>query len=363
MAPAAVGGLERVVEALASGHRARGHQVSVIATVGRSGDAHPVVVGLREAGLTVHTVVAPSRAYRAELGSLRRVLADPAPAVLHTHGYRSDVLGWWAGRSTGTPVVSTVHGFTGGSVKNRVFEAVQVRVLRRVRRVVAVSELLAHRLRAQGVPGDSLQVIRNAVPATASVLDRHEARRVLGLPERGQVIGWVGRLSPEKGPDTLVDAVARLDPAVRVSLIGDGPLRVRLEEETHRRADRERFRFHGHVPDAGSLLRAFDVVVLSSRTEGTPITLLEAIRARVPVVATSVGGIPEVVSSLEARLVAAEDASGLAAAVEQTLCDPVATAERVNHAFRRLTREGDPERWLTAYEDVYRTALEERTRA
>jgi glycosyltransferase involved in cell wall biosynthesis len=109
------------------------------------------------------------------------------------------------------------------------------------------------------------------------------------------------------------------------------------------------------VPDAGQLFSAFDGFVLSSRTEGTPIVLFEAMRARTPIVATSVGGVPDVVSSNEAILVPPEDPAALAAALDRLVADPAAAQLRAQEAYRRLLAERNLDSWIRQHEVLYRT--------
>ena len=191
---------------------------------------------------------------------------------------------------TGIPLATTVHGFTGGGARNQVYEAMQRLALRRFDAVVAVSEPLARQLRVT-VPGDRVRTIRNAWSPAEPPLPRAEARARLGIGEGELVAGWVGRLSPEKGADVLLYALPTL-PALHVSFLGDGADEAFLRGRAARLGVADRVRWHGAVPGAAALYAAFDVFVLSSRTEGTPIALFEAIAAGVPVVATRVGGVP-----------------------------------------------------------------------
>src|SRR6185503_10335621 len=150
----------------------------------------------------------------------------------------------------------------------------------------------ARLLSESGVPPDRIRLMPNAWSGEAP-LPREVAREKLGLPQNGWIIGWVGRLSGEKGPDVMLRAFRRLPPEAQLSVVGDGPLRTSLEGEARAENLGDRVRWHGSVPDAGRLMTAFDAVALSSRTEGTPMTVLEAMAAGVPVVATSVGGVPD----------------------------------------------------------------------
>ncbi|HEX8246508.1 MAG TPA: glycosyltransferase, partial [Longimicrobium sp.] len=309
-APAAYGGLERVVEALAAGQAARGHAVHLVAIVDPG--AEPALLdAARRAGVQVHAVAPPRRGYRRERAEVRALLARIRPHVVHTHGYRADVLHGGLARSLGMATVSTVHGFTGGDWKNRVYESLQRRALRRFGAVVAVSAPMARQL-----AGAPVTVIRNAWSPAAPALGRRQAREGLGIEDGTFAIGWVGRLSHEKGADVLIAALPHLAGLpYRAVVVGDGPERDAVARCAAELGVAERVDWRGAMPQAGRWMPAFDAFVLSSRTEGTPVTLLEAMAAGVPVVAASVGGVPDAVSSAEALLVPPEDPRALAAAV------------------------------------------------
>src|SRR5262249_403741 len=148
-----------------------------------------------------------------------------------------------------------------------------------------------------GISRDRLSCVPNAFSPRTGPIDRSVARRELSLDQGDLVAGWIGRLSAEKGPDILVDALAD-DACPRrliVAVIGEGPERLHLEQRAAQLNVADRLRFCGALPDAARLFPAFDLVTISSRTEGTPMVLLEAMASSTPVVATRVGGIPDVV--------------------------------------------------------------------
>jgi len=351
-----VGGLPRVVEALALGQRRQGHDVYVAAVQGPEADEdHPMLRNLRDGDVNVVPVVVPNRGYRQEYRQIGDLCRRLWPHLVHTHGYRPDLIGGTAARRLGVPVVTTIHGFTGGGLKNRFYEALQRRSLRRFDAVCAVSRRLARDLAWDGVPAERIRVVPNGWNGEPAPLDRAAARRALGITGDQFQIGWVGRLSLEKGPDTLIEALGRLGhiPYV-VSFLGDGPERMRLERITSASPLAWRVRWHGTVPDAGRLLAAFDALILSSRTEGMPIVLFEAMAAGVPVIATDVGGVPEVVTPREAILVPPDDSDALALAIEAVYHDRAAAANRAAAARRRLYEEFDLSRTLELYEALYR---------
>jgi glycosyltransferase involved in cell wall biosynthesis len=192
-------------------------------------------------------------------------------------------------------------------------------------------------------------------------LSRSAARAALGLPASGPIVGWVGRLTPEKGCDIFLEALGLLDRSgFHVSIVGSGPQRPELDAITRRLGLTSKLTWHGEIASAGRLLEAFDLLVMSSRTEGTPMVLFEAIQAGAGVVVTSVGGIPDVVSTDEALLVAPESPQHLADAISRALADPAATATRMARARARIDAEFSLQRWVEHYTLVYERVLSDR---
>lgn len=353
VAPEPVGGVQTVVHALATGHVRRGHTVRVVAVLARGEEHHPLLRRLVGTGVEVHPVFLEGRSYLQERRIIRDLCGRYRPDVVHTHGYRTDVLSSGVARRLRIPTVTTVHGFTGGDLKNRAYEWLQCRAFRGIDAVVAVSRPMVPRLRRAGIRPDLIHVVPNAYSRVPS-LGRAEARRRLGIRGGEFHVGWVGRLSREKGPDLLVEALALLpDTCVRASFLGDGGEKGRLAARARELGVDGSIHWRGVVEDAGSILSAFDVLVLSSRTEGTPMVLLEAMGAGVPTIVTRVGGVPDVVTGAESVLVPPESPAALARAIEAVRADPVASAERVRSARARLLSRFDSETWLARYEAVY----------
>lgn len=353
-APAAVGGLESVVEALAGGHARVGHAVHVVAVVGHADPEPGMVRGLRLAGAEVHLLRLGSRQYLAERAFVGRLCRELVPDVVHTHGFRSDVIDGGVARGLGISTVTTVHGFTRNAGRGSVYEWLQRKSHSRFDAVVAVSEAQTRELRAAGVPAARLVVLRNAWAGSGERLSRDEARAALAVPVGQLNIGWVGRLSPEKGTDVFLEAIARCsDGRVHASIIGDGPLRSVLEAQARSLGIADRIRFCGQLANAAQYFTGFDLFVMSSRTEGAPIVLFEAMAAEVPVIATAVGGIPEIAGSGEATLVDSDDPAALAQGIMDALAQPDRLREQTRAALQTLRSEFASDRWLAAYESLY----------
>jgi len=361
--PGRFGGLETVVRQLSTGLHRRGHAVRVLCRLdmGVDPDEHPLVRALGRSGVDVQAFSLPHRAYlagRREVTSrLRAFEAD----VVHTHGYHADVIGALAARAASVPRVATAHGFTGGGWKNRLFEALQRRSYGSAAAVIAVSEPLAERLSRDSRISDLVTCLPNAWARSTNRPDREAARRELGLSPDAVVVGWVGRMTREKAPDVAVAALS--DPAaahLTLCLVGEGPMRAGLAGNAVDGSG-ARLVWAGAVPDAGRLFTAFDALLLSSRTEGTPMVLLEAMDAGVPIVATSVGGVPNVLGPSEAALVPPEDPAALRAALLETLADDEAARQRAVRAAARLDEEFGADSWLAAHEAIYRRAADRGT--
>ena len=356
-APAWVGGLESVLYALAAGHRRADHQVCVISVVAPAEAEHPLHEALRRADVDVVPVVAGTGRYTRERAAVGAECTARGVEIVHTHGYRPDVVDAPVARKLGIPTVTTVHGFTGGGIKNHFYEWLQRRSCKGFDAVVTVSRPLADRLARDGVPRQRLHVVPNCLASRVPV-GRSQARRSLGLPEDGFIVGWVGRLSREKGPDVLLLAFARLaELPIDLSIIGSGRLDRDLRAAARSAGVADRVTWHGAVPGADRLLTAFDCLVLSSRSEGVPMVLLEAMGAGVPVVATRVGGILDVVSEGEAMLVPPEDNHMLAEAIRTVFSEPERAHRKAAAARARVESEFALEPWLARYEQVYRQAV------
>jgi len=318
---------------------------------------HPLVSALRDGDVRLE-VIQPGAGRRSR-AVIAALMHDFKPQVVHTHGSGMHRMGASATRRASVPRVATVHGVTGRGWRSWFHEYLQRRSHRSAAAVVAVSRSMADRLTRDAAVAPAVRVLQNAWVRRSDRLPRARARLALGLDPDAFVIGWVGRVSREKGPDVVLEALRH--PAaseLTLCMVGDGPLRDDLRDSVAA-SDTvgAAVAWPGGVPDAGRLFAAFDVFVLSSRTEGTPMVLFEAMDATVPIVATRVGGVPDVVDSAEALLVDPNDPAALRDAVLAVRTQPEAARHRAEHAKARLTTEFGPEAWLDAHEELYRDVI------
>jgi glycosyltransferase involved in cell wall biosynthesis len=272
---------------------------------------------------------------------LRRVRAD----VLLCNGYKAALLGRIAARREGVPAVAVSRGWTSENWKVRLYEALDRINLRWMSRVVCVSEGQAAKVRRAGVPDGRVVVIRNAV--CTDRFDRPDPayrRRLLALfPDAPRhVVGAAGRLSPEKGFAVLVEAARRVlreDPKAGVVLFGEGSQREALARQIEGAGLAGRFVLAGFRADLDRFIPWLDLMVLPSYTEGLPNVVLEACAAGVPVVATAVGGTPEVIEDGENGYLAPPGDTGTLAACILAALDSEGARREMGECGRRRVRE------------------------
>ena len=311
-----------------------------IVTFVRGGDANLFVQVARGQGLEVHTVGERARFDRRVIRELQVLASRLQPDIIQTHAVKSHFLARLAGLHRHSTWVAFHHGYTWTSARARIYNQLDRWSLRAPRKVLTVSEPFRKELQDKGVAGERIEVIHNAIrPAWADEARKPEnaaaMRARLSIPPHRKVALIVGRLSLEKDHLTLVRAIARI-PAQQqphLLIVGDGPERNRIEEEVLRLDLGTAVTFTGQQPAVERYYGIADVAVLSSRTEGSPNALLEAMAAHIPVVATRVGGIPEIVQDNEsALLVPRGDAGQMAAAIVRLLDHPEFAARLADRA-------------------------------
>jgi len=308
--------------------------------------------------------ISPRRDARA-LRLLTEHLADVGYDVVHTHSAKAGALGRLAAERAGTPrVVHTFHGFPFHEFQSRGrragYIAVERYLARRTDVFLAVGGAVAAEAVRRGIAApDRVRVINPAIsgPASpASPADRAVARRRLAVPVGCTVVGTVGRVDYQKAPESFVDALAELDrPDVYAVWIGDGPLRRDLERRVDRRGLRDRFRCVGHRDDVPGLLPGLDVFVMASRYEGLPCAVAEAMTAGLPVVATAVNAVPDVVLPGETGLLASpQQPQQLAAAIRYMLDEPIEAARMAAAGQRLIGDRFTPDALGAVLESAYR---------
>jgi len=302
----------------------------------------------------------------ATISALASHLRNWRASVLFCHGYKGNLLGRWAAHRVGIPAVAVSRGWTWESYRVRLYEWLDRRHLRYMDHVVCVSHEQAKRVqRWCGVPRERISVIYNSARCESlACVDRAAARaRLLELFPRDisptYLVVGAGRLSPEKGFALLISAAEKLHQSgmrdLGVVIFGEGRLRAALEEQIRRSRLAKQVILAGFRTDLDHVLPGADVVVLPSFTEGMPNVALEAGAAGVPVVATAVGGTPEVIADGETGyLVPPGESQAIAQRVAELLRHS-SLRERMGASARRRMQEQFS---FTAQGEAYRRLLQ-----
>ncbi len=279
-------------------------------TVFITGPGGPLVDRAAAAGFEVLTMqhMKPELAAGEALAGAREIrtlLEVGGFDVVHTHSSKAGALGRLAARAAGVPaVVHTFHGFPFHEFQSPLRRAAYIAAERRLGRItdrfIAVGvSVAAEAVRLRLAAPERIRVIPvsiedRSVARTAE--SRARARSLLGIPEHASLLGTVGRLDSQKAPQHLVEAMAILDRrGVHAVWIGDGPLRSEIETLIRRRGLEGRVHLVGERSDVADLLPGLDVFVMTSLYEGLPCAIVEAMRCGLPVVASAVNGVPELV--------------------------------------------------------------------
>jgi glycosyltransferase involved in cell wall biosynthesis len=337
------------------------HYISVVAAIRDA--RHPnleVIERAKALGLPVHIFESKGRMDLSTVKELKKYLIENKIDILHTHNYKSDIIGALAARGTKTALISTAHGFTGMNSKVSWYEHIDQWVLKnRFKRTVVVTDQMLPLF-----PAENKRVISNGIDFGKfgqGRSKRQEIRERYNVREDEILIGTVGRLSVEKDHALLLSALIGLfqdHPNVKAMIIGEGPEGDALHGFVRASGLEERVIFTGLIPSPAAFYQAFDIFVLSSRTEGVPLTLLEAMASGVPVVATRVGGIPQIVSDgVTGLLVDPQNANQLRAALEVLIKDVPKRHTFKDAAFRFAKENYSIDRMNYLYHEVYQEVL------
>ncbi len=313
------GGPERQILAHARLIRARGLLPSIL-SFSENGRSNELLQRAMNEGIPCHELSPRSPFHPGAVTELAGILRRDGADLLVAHGYKANVVGRLASWAAGIPLLAVSRGWTAENFRIRIYEKADRLFLRLANHVVAVSEGQRRKIAAAGVAESRVTVIRNCIdldefPKACET----DLRQQLGLAPDVLLVVSAGRLSPEKNHRGLIEAAAQVcakEPKAVFVVFGEGFLRTELEKSVADHGLTDRFLFPGFRSDVRALLHHIDIFVLPSFTEGLPNVILEAFACRKPVVATAVGGTPEVVRHEEdGLLVEPGDGKALAGAI------------------------------------------------
>ena len=373
-----VGGPALHVAYLTAGLADHGYDTTLVAgTVGRGEESMAFVADAK--GVRIEVIdelarsISPLRDARA-VWKLAQVIRRERPTILHTHTAKAGAVGrvaaLLAGRARPPIVVHTFHGHVLRGYFNRVatlgFRTLERALAYTTTRLIAVSpEVRDDLVRLHVAPASKFAVIRLGIELDQRVgggaAVRAETRRVLGLAGDPFVVGWVGRMTAVKRTDLVVEVLRELvdrDVDARLLLVGDGPDRNHLERYAHELGVIKRCLFVGYQEEVARFYDAIDALLLPSVNEGTPVSVIEALAAERPAVATRVGGTPDVIrDGVDGFLVDSADPGELAERLAELARDPDRRAEMGAAGRSRVLERYAVDRLVDDVDALYRELL------
>jgi glycosyltransferase involved in cell wall biosynthesis len=298
------------------------------------------------------------------IAELKSLIKHKRPDVIQTHNVKSHFIIRLSGLWRDIPWIAFHHGYTTTDFKMRAYNQLDRWSLRKAHRVVTMNKMFANHLIQAGASREGMRILHNAIDVEGILnVNLEEATKLknkLRITEDESVIIAIGRLSLEKGQIDLIRAFAKLlqrqvNLQTKLVLVGEGPERERLEQEINLLKIKEHVVFTGQVSDVKPFYAIADVIALPSHSEGSPNVLLEAMAANVPVVATSVGGVPEIATHKEnALLIEARNSEAMAQAILQLLNDKEFARKLATNAQQRVIKNHSPQSRLRSLLEFYR---------
>ncbi len=362
-----IGGAEMMLYQLLKNIDLSSYEPCIITFVKNRGWLLESILGLN---VPVYNINVRSKADVLSIWKIHRLIKTIKPEILQTYPFSSDFVGRVVGSWNQVPVIiSSIHSVTfGGKIKEHAIRYTDKYALK----ATAICEAAADIMKKKNlVSADKLKVIYNGIELKdfsikLTIDEKEKIRHSLGLITTDFFLLAVGRLSPPKGYSFLFEAISLLQKkghrVVKLVIAGDGELRNALEKQVEQLNIKDSVFFLGLTDDIPRLMASADTLVLSSLWEGLPIVVLEAMASQLPVVSTSVGGIPELVIEKETGfLVSPQNPQRLADALEKMVLLPV--NERKNMGLKgreRVVTHFTIDKMVAAYEQLYMDCLQEK---
>ena len=344
--------------------------VVTFARGGVQNNSNEFVRTFMDAGIEVVTVPERRRFDVGVVSGLSALFDDfEQPDIIVSHSVKSHFLMWRSRLWKKYPWVAFHHGYTTTDLKMLAYNRLDRLSLPKADRVATVCHAFARELaKSTKIPEEEIFVQHNAIRPQPKPSDEEvsKLKRHVGMAEHDRLIISVGRLSKEKAHGVLIEAFRLLcatNPNLsgRLVIVGDGPERASLETAARASGQNDRITFAGQVNNVQPFYAAADVFVLPSLSEGSPNVLLEAMAAEVPIVATAVGGVTEIVSNEEsALLVAPKNPPALATAIDRVLQDSALARRLTTVASAVVAREHSPEAYARSLISLYEEVIEQR---
>jgi len=361
LASPVIGGVEKLVLTLGAHINKQCFDLILGIFVYNEATQNPLYNEAKAAGLNVEIIRINRHAFGlSQIFDIYRVIAKHKPDIIHTHGYKTNLLGFAFAKYKGIRIVTTCHGWlTSGNKKTNVFNKLSTICLKFFDTVITVSDQMQSMLINSGVPVSKMVILRNmpAISRSSARIEKENLRYVLNLPPKSKLIGFVGRLEKIKGCDQFVEAAAiaaRKLQDCHFIIVGDGSQKELLENRVKVLGVDKYIHFLGYVEHTDPIFEDLDVYILPSRNEGLPLSLLEAMYFRIPIIASAVGGVPEVIrDGISGRLIPPNEPQKLASAILEALQSYPKSVDMARAAKRIVDEKFSIEKWVRRIENIY----------
>ncbi len=292
---------------------------------------------------------------------ITRFIKDNQIDIIHTHNYKANVLGAWAALKTQKRWIVTVHGWVGSDAKLRWYEQLDRFILRFANKIICVSDTNYQNLADKGVAIEKMLVIANGIDLNkfSRKQPNEGLKESLKIPSKCTVIVIVGRLSPEKGHEVLFKALANIlnqTSAFKCLVVGEGDLKNELEMRAKNLGLTNHVIFTGVRKDMSDIYNISDILVNASYSEGLPMTILEAMAAKVAIIATSVGAVSNVIEHSKSGIVLQPgNSQELSSSVYSLIKDPNLRDQLTQEAYQRIQTSFSDLQMFQQYKNVYNT--------
>lgn len=293
---------------------------------------------------------------------IRKMIKQNGITHIQSHGYKSNLYALLASCLKKRFLIATCHPWAESdySFMARLYEKFDLFWLNRFNRIVAISNEVKEKILSSGLPKEKVSIIENGIDLSRfnGSLNRDRNRKKFGIMNDSLVIGAVGRLSVEKGYAILIDVTKELIrdfPKLYLLIIGDGPLKQILKQKTLRNDLNQYIKFVGESDDIPLMLSLMDIFVLPSLGEGLPMSLLEAMAAKLPVIASSVGDIPKIIShNQNGLLVPSNNKVALKNAISTLLRDQQKRQVIANSGYLTVSQKFSAQKMVKKYIELYK---------
>lgn len=356
-------GAEKVIVSLATSMNKSGI-VSVVGAVRHAHNTHLEII--KEAISNKLPVVIFESTQKIDFSlvfKLARYLKKEGIDILHTHNYKSNMIGILSAKLAGIPIISTVHGYTKANPIINFYEKIDRFILKFFfDKVVAVDYSVSQRLGSRNV-----SIINNGIAVDEFTHNKDlNLRKLFHINKFDIVIGTVGRLSAEKNHILFIQAAKKLIdlyPNLEFIIVGDGPLKQRLRSMVSKLKLANKIIFTGIQTNLNGIYNSMDIFALTSTTEGQPITILEAFSTKIPVIASRVGGVPNLVKNEHTGLLFdSGDLDGFVNAVSYLIDNPQKKEFFRQNAYEFVRNNFTVEQMKNKYEYEYFEILAEKRR-